>query len=374
MLQLSRDLIRSLPKVVLHDHLDGGLRPETIIDLAPGQEAALPTRDPAALAGWFQEGAGGGSLARYLEGFAYTTGVMQTREALRRVAEEAMEDLAADGVVYAELRFAPQFHTARGLPVERVMDAVLSGLASAGRRLGMAWGLIVCAMRSSPPELSLKMAELAVSFRDRGCVGFDLAGDEYGHPPKDHVDAFHFCKRQNFNITIHAGEAFGPPSIWQALQYCGAHRIGHGTRLIEDMAIDKDGRVVRMGLLAQYVLDHRIPLEICLSSNLQTGAVERLEDHPFRILKKYHFRVTLNVDNRLMSRSTATDEFHIAARLFGLTLDDMEKLTINAMKSAFIPYRERCDVIFNVLKPRFAAARAELGLPAAIYPERKPLP
>jgi adenosine deaminase len=213
------------------------------------------------------------------------------------------------------------------------------------------------------------MAELAVDFRSRGCVGFDLAGDEFGHPPKDHLEAFQYCKRQNFNITIHAGVAFGPPSIWQALQFCGAHRIGHGVRLIEDISVH-DGKVVKLGYLAQYILDHRIPLEICLSSNLQTGAVQDLKDHPFRILKKYNFRVTLNSDNRLMSQTDATSEYWLAAQLFDLSFDDLEKLTINAMKSAFIPYRKRCDLIFEILKPGFAQARAALGLQAAQYPRR----
>jgi len=294
---------------------------------------------------------------------------MQTEEALMRVAREALADLAADGVVYAELRFAPEFHTGKGLSVERVMDAVLRGLEEGGEEFRIAWGLIVCAMRSSPPDMSLRMAELAVDFRSRGCVGFDLAGDEFGHPAKDHLEAFQYCKRQNFNITIHAGEAFGPPSIWQALQFCGAHRIGHGTRIIEDISIH-EGKVVTLGFLAQYILDHRIPLEICLSSNLQTGAVDDLKNHPFRILKKYNFRVTLNADNRLMSRTDATSEFWLATQLFDLAFDDIEKLSINAMKSAFAPYRKRCDVIFEVIKPGFQRARERLGLPAAKYPKR----
>ncbi len=366
---LTRELVRRMPKVSLHDHLDGGLRPRTIVDLARERRLALPTEDPAELKHWFERGAARGSLKEYLEGFAVTCGVMQTKDALERVAEEALEDLHADGVVYAELRFAPQFHLQGGLNEEQVMDAVLSGLERAGRRLGIKWGLLVCGMRSSPPELSLKMAELAIAFRDRGSVGFDLAGDEYGHPPKDHLEAFHLCKRENFNITIHAGEAFGAPSIWQALQYCGAHRIGHCTRLTEDMVI-RDDKVISMGRLAQYILDHRIPLEICLSSNVQTGAVPSLDAHPFRYYLRYKFRITLNTDNRLMSATTTTDEHWLAVQKFGDEFGDLEKLVINGMKSAFIRYDHRCALIFEILKPAFAALRAELGLPDAQYPVR----
>lgn len=369
MTTLTRDVIRRMPKVSLHDHLDGGLRPETIIELAPTCGVELPSRDPAALRSWFERGANRGSLKEYLEGFGVTCAVMQTHDALERVATEALLDLHQDGVVYAELRFAPQFHTEGGLPLEAVMDAVLSGLEKGAATTGVRWGLIVCGMRSSPPELSLKMAELALSFRDRGCVGFDLAGDEFGHPAKDHQDAFSLCKRENFNITIHAGEAFGPPSIWQALQYCGAHRIGHATRLMEDMVV-REGRVISMGRLSQYVLDHRIPLEICLSSNVQTGAVKKLEDHPLRWYLRHNFRVTLNTDNRLMSATTVTDEHWLAVTRFGLDFNDIEKIVINGMKSAFIRYDRRCDIIYDALKPGFASIRAELELAPSQYPKR----
>lgn len=362
-------VIRRMPKVSLHDHLDGGLRPATIVELAREQGLDLATEDPEELRQWFERGANRGSLALYLEGFAVTCGVMQTAEALERVAYETLEDLHADGVVYAELRFAPQFHGEKGLTLEAIMEAVLEGLERAGNDLGMRWGLIVCGMRSSPPELSLKMAELAIAFRDRGCVGFDLAGDEHGHPPKDHLDAFHLCQRESFFITIHAGEAFGVSSIWQALQYCGAHRIGHCTRLTEDMVI-RDGKVLSMGHLTQYVLDRRIPLEICLSSNVQTGAVATLEEHPFRYYLRHNFRITLNTDNRLMSGTTVSREHHLAATTFGATFDDLEKIVINGMKSAFIRYDHRVEMIYDVLKPRFAALRQDLGLPAARYPRR----
>lgn len=369
MVELTRDLVRRLPKVALHEHLDGGLRPTTIIELAAGAGITLPTTDPQALATWFARGANRGNLGEYLEGFGVTCGVMQTAEALERVAFEAVEDLALDGVVYAEIRFAPQFHGEGGLPLERVLDAVLSGLERGSQTHDIKVGLLVCGMRSSPPDLSLKMAELAIAFRDRGCVGFDIAGDEFGHPPKDHLAAFQLCKRENFNITIHAGEAFGPPSIWQALQYCGAHRIGHCTRLVEDMVI-RDGKVLSMGHLAQYVLDHRVPLEICLSSNVHTGAVKSLEEHPFRYFLKHNFRVTLNTDNRLMSATTPTDEHWLAVTKFGVTYEQLEKIVINGLKSAFIRYDHRCALIFDVLAPRFATLREELGLPAPPFPPR----
>jgi adenosine deaminase len=226
--------------------------------------------------------------------------------------------------------------------------------------LGVEYGLIICAMRNM--KLSQEMAELAVDFRGRGVVGFDLAGEEGGYPPKKHVDAFHYIQRENFNITVHAGEAFGKESIWQAIQWCGAHRIGHATRLIEDIGLDKHepNKIVTMGYLAQYVLDKRIPLEICLTSNVDTGAVPSVEGHPFGLYYKYKFRVTVNTDDRLMSNTTMTREYKVAHLAFKLTLDDLEKLTINAMKSAFIPYNRRIGLIYDVIKPGYAKARQQL--------------
>ena len=281
---------------------------------------------------------------------------MQTEEALERVAYEQAEDLSQDGVVYFETRFAPVFHTNNGLTHQQVVSAVLRGLERGRKDFGIASGLIICAMRNM--DVSLEMAELAVDFRSRGVVGFDLAGEEGGYPPKKHVDAFHYIQRENFNITIHAGEGYGKESIWQAIQYCGAHRIGHGTRLIDDIAV-VDGRAVKLGDLAQYVLDKRIPLEICLLSNVHTGATPSLAEHPFKILYQEKFRVTLNTDNRLMSNTTMTREFEAAAETFGLSLDDFEKITINAMKSAFLPYKERCDFIYSIIKPGYAKIRKQ---------------
>jgi adenosine deaminase len=358
-MKLDRAALQTLPKVLLHEHLDGVLRPQTIIELAKSLDYdQLPTQNPEELARWFHQGANQGSLPKYLEGFAHTIAVMQNEEALERVAYEQAEDLSHDGVVYFETRFAPLFHTRKGLTHQQVVSAVLKGLERGRKDFGISSGLIICAMRNM--DVSLEMAELAVDFRQRGVVGFDLAGEEGGYPPKKHVDAFHYIQRQNFNITVHAGEGFGKESIWQAIQYCGAHRIGHGTRLVDDIAVT-DGRVVKLGDLAQYVLDKRIPLEICLLSNVHVGAARSLAEHPFRLFYQEKFRVTLNTDNRLMSNTSMTREFEAARDTFGLTMDDFEKITINAMKSAFLPYDRRCEFIYSVIKPGYAEVRNSLA-------------
>jgi adenosine deaminase len=358
-MKLEHGILKSLPKVLLHEHLDGVLRPETVIALAKSAGYdQLPTENPEELARWFHQGANQGSLPKYLQGFVHTIAVMQTEQALERVAYEQAEDLSGDGVVYFETRFAPVFHTRAGLSHQQVVAAVLKGLERGRADFGITSRLIICAMRNM--DVSLEMAELAVDFRDRGVVGFDLAGEEGGYPPKKHVAAFHYIQRQNFSITIHAGEGYGKESIWQAIQYCGAHRIGHGTRLIDDIAIAEDGKVVKLGDLAQYVLDKRIPLEICLLSNVQTGAARSLAEHPFKTFYREKFRVTLNTDNRLMSDTTMTKEFEAGAETFGLTLEDFEILTVNAMKSAFLPYHQRCHFIYSVLKPAYAKVRASL--------------
>jgi adenosine deaminase len=358
-MKLDRAALQSLPKVLLHEHLDGVLRPQTIIELAKSIDYdQLPTQNPEELARWFHQGANQGSLPKYLEGFAHTIAVMQNEEALERVAYEQAEDLSHDGVVYFETRFAPLFHTRKGLTHQQVVSAVLKGLERGRKDFGISSGLIICAMRNM--DVSLEMAELAVDFRQRGVVGFDLAGEEGGYPPKKHVDAFHYIQRQNFNITVHAGEGFGKESIWQAIQYCGAHRIGHGTRLVDDIAVT-DGRVVKLGDLAQYVLDKRIPLEICLLSNVHVGAARSLAEHPFKLFYQEKFRVTLNTDNRLMSNTSMTKEFEAARDTFGLTMDDFEKITINAMKSAFLPYDRRCEFIYSVIKPGYAEVRNSLA-------------
>ena len=358
-MKLDKRVLKSLPKVLLHEHLDGVLRPKTVIELArEAKYSELPTEDPEALAEWFFRGANQGSLGKYLEGFAHTIAVTQTEDALERVAYEQAEDLSQDGVVYFESRFAPVFHTRKGLTHQQIVSAVLKGLERGRKDFGVRSGLIICAMRNM--NVSLEMAELAVDFRERGVVGFDLAGEEGGYPPKKHVEAFHYIQRENFNITVHAGEGYGKESIWQAIQYCGAHRIGHGTRLIDDIAV-KDGKAVNLGDLAQYVLDKRIPLEICLLSNVHTGATPSLAEHPFKILYQEKFRVTLNTDNRLMSRTSMTQEFEAAADTFGLTVNDFEKITINAMKSAFLPYDQRIQFIYSIIKPGYAGIRKAAG-------------
>lgn len=354
---VTEEMIRRLPKVELHDHLDGGLRPATIIELARKHRIELPTQEPDELAAWFHRGADRKSLPLYLEGFRLALAVLQTEESLERAAFEAMEDRAADNIVYVELRFAPVLCTAGGLNLETVVQSVLRGLEQGKRKTGVAYGLILCAMRDQ--TVSLETAELAVSFREKGVVGFDLAGDEFGHPPKKHLEAFEFIRRMNFNITIHAGEAFGMDSIWQAIQYCGAHRIGHATRLREDMMI-RGTRIEKMGSLAHFVRDKRIPLEMCLSSNVHTGAASSLDDHPFPVYYRNNFRTLLCTDNRLMSNTNLCREMHLAVTHYNLTLLDLEKITINAMKSAFIHHDDRIKIIYDVLKPRFARVREEI--------------
>ena len=353
---------RKLPKVMLHEHLDGGVRPRTVIELAKQVGyAGLPTDDPGELASWFHRGAQRGNLVEYLEGFAHTTAVMQEREGLERIAYEFMEDMAMDGVVYAEVRFAPVFHTGEGLTMDEVVESVIAGLRRGGSEFGVAWGLIICAMRDR--DDSLVMAELAIRWRDQGVVGFDLAGGESGFPPKKHRAAFQAIHRANFNITIHAGEAYGAESIWQALQWCGAHRLGHGTRLMDDVSYKPDGGVV-LGSLAKYVLDHRIPLEMCLSSNVHTGACASLEAHPFPLFFKLGFRVSLNTDDRLMSDTELSKELALATELFDLSLDDLERLALHSIKGAFAAHDLRVRLMLGTLIPGYMTIKAQLAEPA----------
>ena len=351
---LDADAVRSAPKVLLHDHLDGGLRPQTIVEIAEQiGYRDLPAYDPIRLGTWFRDAADSGSLERYLETFAHTVAVMQTAEGLQRVAREAVEDLAADGVVYAEIRWAPEQHTEAGLTLEQVVDAVLDGLRE-GEQVAAARGqriravAIVTAMRHA--ARSSEIAELAVAYRDRGVVGFDIAGAEAGFPPTRHLDAFEYLRRENFHFTIHAGEAFGLPSIWEAIQWCGADRLGHGVRIVDDITAGG-----ALGRLAQYVRDKRIPLEMCPSSNVQTGAAKSIAEHPIGLLRKLQFRVTVNTDNRLMSDTSMTREMVLLAEAFGYGWVDLRWFTINAMKSAFIPFDERLEIINGVIKPGYAA-------------------
>jgi adenosine deaminase len=358
---ITPDTLRGAPKVLLHDHLDGGLRPATVVDLAAaGSYTDLPTTDPDGLGAWFTDAADSGSLERYLETFAHTVGVMQTPAALRRVAAECAEDLAADGVVYAEVRFAPELHLEQGLSLDQVVEEVLAGFAegsaraaAAGRRIRV--GALLTAMRHN--ARSMEIAELAVRFRDTGVVGFDIAGAEAGHPPTRHLDAFEYLQRENAHFTIHAGEAFGLPSIWQALQWCGADRLGHGVRIIDDIAVPEDGSAdgVTLGRLAAYVRDKRIPLELCPSSNVQTGAAKSIAEHPIGLLARLRFRVTVNTDNRLMSGCSMSSEMQALVDAFGYGWTELQWLTVNAMKSSFLPFDERLAMINDVVKPGYAA-------------------
>lgn len=344
------------PKALLHDHLDGGLRPQTVIELAASIGHELPTNDVDALSDWFHRGADSGSLVQYLETFQHTAGVMQTADALERVAAECALDLAADGVVYAEVRFAPELHTSRGLAMAEVVEAVLAGFlrgsleaAAAGRSIRI--GALLTAMRTEARADAV--ARLVVDFRDRGVVGFDIAGAEKGFPPTAHLSAFDYLRRENAHFTIHAGEAYGLPSIWEAIQLCGAERLGHGVRIVDDITF-VDGQPV-LGRLASYVRDRRIPLELCPTSNLHTNAASSISEHPIGLLKDLHFRITVNTDNRLMSDVSMSSEFTQLVGAFDWTLADLQWVTVNAMKSSFIPFEERLDIINRIIKPGYAA-------------------
>ncbi len=353
--------IKRLPKALLHDHLDGGLRPETIIELANeiGYQS-LPTQDPVKLADWFEESCNSGSLVRYLENFEHTIAVMQTKEAIIRVARECALDLARDGVVYAEVRGAPELFTQKGLTLDEVIEAT-----SEGYRLGVkdagAEGFkirvesLLCALRQN--DQAQIVAEKVVKYRDLGVVGFDIAGPEDGFPPTNQLDTFNYLRQEDAHFTIHAGEAYGLPSIWQAIQMCGAERLGHGVRIIED--IDFTGAKPKLGRLSAYVRDRRIPLELCPTSNLQTGAAKDIASHPIGALAKLRFRVTLNTDNRLMSRTSMSHEMEEVVKAFDWNFQDLQRVTINALKSSFIPFEERLAIIDEVVKPAYAAIASE---------------
>jgi adenosine deaminase len=358
----TREEILRAPKVLLHDHLDGGLRPETVLELAEPIGHRLPADDAESLARWFAESADSGSLVRYLETFEHTVGVMQTEEALERVARECVADLAADGVVYAEIRYAPEQHVSLGLTLDQVVAAVRSGFEAGmaeappgptGQRIVVRQ--LLTAMRHQ--ARSREIAELSVAWRDAGVVGFDIAGAEAGFPPTRHLDAFEYLQRQNSHFTIHAGEAFGLPSIWEAIQWCGADRLGHGVRIVDDIKVDGDGHV-QLGRLAAYVRDKRIPLEMAPASNVQTGAATSIAEHPIGLLTDLRFRVTVNTDNRLMSQTSMTNEMAALVDAFGYDLDRLRWFTINAMKSAFLPFDERLEIIDGVVKPGYAALAA----------------
>jgi adenosine deaminase len=354
--------LKSLPKVSLHDHLDGGLRPATIIELAEAVGHTLPSTDPVALGQWFRESADSGSLVRYLETFDHTIAVMQTKEGLARVAKEFVEDLADDGVVYGEIRWAPEQHLQKGLTLDEVVDAVQEGLDAgvdaveeSGRQIQV--GQLITAMRHA--DRGQEVAELAVRHRYNGAVGFDIAGAEDGFLPSRFKDAFTYLAEHNFPATVHAGEAAGLESIQSALVDGRALRLGHGVRIAEDITVefeDAEGEeadddaedtvgMVTLGEVAGWVRDRGIALEICPSSNLQTGAIanfgEGIENHPLDMLYQLGFNVTINTDNRLMSGVTLTDEFELLVETFDYDLDDLLELTLNAAESSFLPLDEK---------------------------------
>ena len=355
MTRATAEQIAGLPKVALHEHLDGGVRPDTVAQIAAeiGHELPAPAET---LGAWFAEASSSGSLERYLETFEHTVAVMQRPQDLRRVAREAVEDLSADGVVYAELRWAPEQHQQAGLSLTEAVEAVQEGIdegVAAVRAAGgtMVVGQLLTAMRHA--SRGLEIAEIVVAYRDRVGFGFDIAGAEDGFPPKLHLEAFEYLRRENAHFTIHAGEAFGLPSIWQAVQRCGADRLGHGVRIVDD--IDVSGYRPRLGRLAAYIRDRRIPLELCPSSNVQTGAAASIADHPIALLAELGFRVTVNSDNRLMSQTSIGRELTLLSDAFGYSVGDLRWFTVNAMKSAFLPFDERLQLIDEVIKPGYGA-------------------
>jgi adenosine deaminase len=357
----SVDQIKRLPKALLHDHLDGGLRPETIIEIAQkiGYKK-LPTQDPKKLAEWFEESCNSHSLVRYLETFSHTIAVMQTQEAIIQVARECAIDLARDGVVYAEVRGAPELFTEQGLSIDQVVEATIEGYkqgvaeaAKEGNKIRVE--SLLCGMRQN--NRSQEAAVAVVKYRNKGVVGFDIAGPEDGFPPTNQIDTFGYLRKENAHFTIHAGEAYGLPSIWEAIQICGAERLGHGVRIVDD--IDFSGDKPKLGLLASYVRDRRIPLELCPTSNLQTGAAKTYAEHPIGVLSKLRFRVTLNTDNRLMSNTSMSQEMSQCVKSFDWKFVDLQRVTVNALKSSFIPFEERLEIIEKVVKPAYLAISAE---------------
>jgi adenosine deaminase len=338
-LELPKELIKELPKTDLHVHLDGSLRINTLIELAHKQDVKLPSTNLKQLSKAVMSGKHCQNLAEYLQGFDITLSVMQEPEALYRIAYELAEDAAEENTWYMEVRYSPILHTRRGLKLTTIVDAVIEGLQEAEKKFNIKTGVILCGMRNINPETSLKLAELAVAYKNKGVVAFDLAGQEENYPAKDHKEAFYIIRNNNINSTAHAGEAYGPESIHQAIHYCGAHRIGHGTRLYED------------GDLLNYVNDHRIPLEICLTSNIQTHAATSFETHPLRFYYDFGLRITINTDNRLVSDTTITDELFLAAKHLNLTLDDIKSIIMDGFKSAFLPNRAK-SIMMNMVNDK----------------------
>jgi adenosine deaminase len=344
-------LVLALPKTDLHCHLDGSLRLTTILELAEQQGVRLPAQTPEGLAAAIHQGQICRSLEDYLVAFDVTLAVLQTEQSLQRVAYELALDCAAENVRYLEVRYSPVLHTREGLKATAIVDAVLDGLRRAKRETGIRSHVIICGIRHMDPATSVRLAELAVAYKGKGVVGFDLAGAEEGNPPSHHREALQLILDNNVNLTIHAGEAFGPESIAQAVHVCGAHRIGHGVRLREN------------GDLLNYINDHRIPLEMCPSSNVQTGSVTGLAAHPLKFYFDFGLRVTVSTDNRLITDTTCTRELMLAHRELGFTLDDLCTLTVQGFKSAFLPYREKAELLAQVNR-EIAEVRARFAAPA----------
>lgn len=337
-MEIDKKIIKQMPKTDLHCHLDGSVRIDTILDLARKQKVELPTSDPKKLKKILVPGINCKSLVEYLKPFEITLSVMQEPEALERIAFELAEDAAEENIRYLEIRYAPVLHQNKGLKRTTIVDAVIAGLQRAEKKYNIKTGLIICGMRNTNPQTSLKLAELAVAYKNQGVVAYDLAGAEENYPAKHHRDAFDLILNNNINCTLHAGEAYGPESIHQAVHQCGAHRIGHGTRLIED------------GDLLNYINDHRIPLEVCLTSNIQTKAANSFEEHPFQLYISYGLRVTINTDSRLISDTNMTNELYLAIKYGNFNMDDLKDIIISGFKSAFLPMREKKNMLDGVLK------------------------
>ncbi len=348
-------LVRALPKTDLHCHLDGSLRLGTILELAERQRVRLPADTPEGLAKAIHMGEICASLKDYLVAFDVTLAVLQTEEALFRAAHELALDCAAENVRYLEVRYSPVLHTRQGLKPTTILDAVLEGLRAAKRETGITSNVIVCGIRQMDPQTSVRLAELAVAYKGKGVVGFDLAGAEEGHPARKHREAIQLILDNNVNVTIHAGEAYGPESVAQALHWCGAHRIGHGVRLRES------------GDLLNYVNDHRIPLEMCPSSNVQTRSVAGFESHPLKFYFDFGLRVTVNTDNRLITDTTATKELLIAHERMGFTLGDLCTVLVQGFKSTFLPFREKQELLRDV-NAQIADVIARFTAPAVSSP------
>jgi adenosine deaminase len=350
---ITTELLHALPKTDLHCHLDGSLRLETMLELAEEQKVTLPADTVDGLAKAIKIGERHASLEEYLKGFDITLSVLQTEASLFRAAYELAIDAAAENCKLLEVRYAPVLHSQKGLKPTVVVEAVLEGLRKAERETGIIAGVLVCGIRNMSPATSLRLAELSVAYKNKGVLGFDLAGAEHGNPAKDHQEAFQLILNNNVNCTVHAGEAYGPPSIAQALHYCGAHRIGHGVRLRED------------GDLLNYVNDHRIPIESCPSSNVQTGAVENMAAHPFKFFLDFGIRVTVNTDNRLITDTTVTKELELLVKQFDLDITDVKNVLVAGFKSAFLTFHDRAQLIrrsqreIDEVIARFVAAAKE---------------